>query len=66
MLYKYTKVKFRSRDADTKFFDIVANVLQGDTLASYMSLICRDYVLSMSIDQMKENVFILRKARSRR
>ena len=33
MFYKNTKVKFRSPDGDTDFFDIVAGVMQGDTLA---------------------------------
>ena len=41
MLYRNTKVK----DGDTDYFDIVAGVLQGDTLASYLSL---DYVFRMS------------------
>ena len=30
MLYKNTKVKVRSLDGDTNYFDIVAGVLQGD------------------------------------
>ena len=33
MLYRNTKVKVRSPDGDTDYFDIVAGVLQGDTLA---------------------------------
>ena len=33
MLKRNTKVKVRSRDGDTDYFDIVAGVLQGDTLA---------------------------------
>ena len=35
MLYKNTKVMFRSPDGDIVFFDIVAGVLQGDTLAPH-------------------------------
>ena len=35
MLYKNTKVKVCSPDGDTDFFDIVAGVLQEDTLALY-------------------------------
>ena len=31
-------------DDDTYFFEIVAKVLQGDTFASYMLIICQDYV----------------------
>ena len=32
ILYRNTKVKVRSPDGDTEYFDIVAGVLQGDTL----------------------------------
>ena len=51
---------------ETDYFDIVAGVLQGDTLAPYLFIICLDYVLRMSIDKMKENSFTLTKERSRR
>ena len=58
---KNTKVKVRSPDGDIDFFDIVAGVLQGDTLAPYLFIIYLDYVLWMSIDLMKENGFTLKK-----
>ena len=61
MLNKNTKVKVRSSDEDPDFFDIVAGVLQGDTLAPYVFIICLDYVLQMSVDLMKENGFTLEK-----
>ena len=61
ILYKNTKVKVRSTDGDTYFFDIVADVLQGDTLTPYLFIICLDYVFRMSIDLMKENSFTLSK-----
>ena len=32
ILYRNTKVKVRSPDGDTEYFDIVAGVQQGDTL----------------------------------
>ena len=54
MLYKNTKVKVCLPDGDTDYFNIVAGVLQGDTLASYLFIICLDYVLRMSIDSMKK------------
>ena len=60
-----TKVKARSPDGDTDYFDIVACVLQGDTLASYRFIICLDYMLRTSIDQIKENGFKLTKERSK-
>ena len=67
MLYKSTKVKFRSPDGDTDFFEIIAGTLWGDTLAPYLFIICQDYVLRTPIDLMKEKGFTLnKKARSRR
>ena len=66
ILYKNTKVKVRSLDRDTEYFDIVAGVLQGDTLAPYLFIICLDYMLRTSIDKIRENGFELTKKRSRR
>ena len=66
ILYRNTKVKVRSSDGDTEYFDIVARVLQGDTLAPYLFIICLDYVLRTSIDKIRENGFELTKKRSRR
>ena len=66
ILYRNTKVKVRSPDGDTEYFDIVAWVLQGDTLAPYFFIICLDYVLRTSIDKIRENGFELTKKRSRR
>ena len=66
ILYRNTKVKVRSPDGDTEYFDIVAGVLQVDTLAPYLFIICLDYVLRTSIDKIKENGFELTKKRSRR
>ena len=48
MLYKNTKVKVRSLDGDTDYFDIVAGVLQVDTLAPYLFILFLDYMLTMS------------------
>ena len=66
IFYRNTKVKVRSPDGDTEYFDIVAGVLQGYTLAPYLFIICLDYVLRTSIDKIKENGFELTKKRSRR
>ena len=65
MLYKNTKEKF-THQTETQTFDIVTGVLQGVTLAPYLFIICLDYVLWTLIDLMKENSFMLAKARSRR
>ena len=66
MLYIKTKVKVRSLIRDTDYFDIVAGVLQGDTLAPYLFIICLDYVFRTSIDKIKDNGFELAKKRSKR
>ena len=66
MLYRNTKVKVHSSDGGTDYFDIVAGVLKGDTLASYLFIICLDDLIRTSIDKMKENGFNLTKERSRR
>ena len=63
MINSNTKVKVRSLDEDIDFFDIVAGVLQGDTLVPYLFIICLDYELRTSI---KENGLTLKEARSRR
>ena len=52
-LYRDTKVK------DTDYFNSVAGVLQGDTLAPYLFIICLDYKHRTSIDKMKDNGFKL-------
>ena len=59
------KVKVRSPNGDTDYFDIVTFVLQGDTLAPHWFIICVDYVLQMSIDLKKDNGFKLAKERNR-
>ena len=58
MLYKNTKVK--------DIFDIVAGVLQGDTLAQCLLISNLDNAIQTLIDLMKENGFTEKKARSRR
>ena len=66
ILNRKTKVKEGSPGGDTDYFDIVAGVLQGHTLAPYLFVICLDYVLRTSIEKVKENGFELTKKRSRR
>ena len=61
-IYRNAKVKVRSPDGDTEYFDIVAGVLQ----APYLFIICLDNVLRTSIDKIRENSFQLTKKRSRR
>ena len=57
MLLRNTKVKVCSSEGNTDYFEIVAGVLQGDSLAPYLFIICLDYVLRTSINKIKENGF---------
>ena len=59
MLYSNMEVKVYSPDGDIDF-DIVAGVLQRDTLALYLFIICLNYVLLTLIDPIKENCFTLK------
>ena len=66
VLYMNTKSMVRSPDGDTEFFDVTSGVLQGDTLAPYLFVICLDYVLRKAFDANKELGLTLSKSRSRR
>ena len=46
---KNTKVKVHSPDGDTEYFNIVAGVLQRDTLAPYLLIICLDMCLELRL-----------------
>ena len=65
ILHRNTKVKVRSPDGDTEYFDIIAGLRQGDTLTPYHFILCLDYVLRKSIDKIRENGFEVTKKRSR-
>ena len=45
MLYENTKAIVRSPDGDTDLFHIATEVLQEDSLAPFLCIICQDYVL---------------------
>ena len=64
-MYSNTQAFVRSPDGDTKFFNIIAGVLQGDTFAPYLFIIVLDYVLR-NLDQTKDLGFTLKKHLSRR
>ena len=65
MLYKNTRAKVCLPDGDTDFFDILVGVLQGDTLAPFIFIICLHYVLCTSVNKIKHLGLTLTKARSR-
>ena len=64
IMYQDTRSMVRSPDGDTDFFDISAGVLQGDTLAPYIFIICLDYVLRKALDKNNELGFTLTKQKS--
>ena len=50
ILYRDTKPMDPSLDGNTDLFEIVAEILQGDTLVQFLFIICLDYKLQTSID----------------
>ena len=66
MLYRNTKAMVQSPDGDIDFFNVVAGVLQGDTLAPFLFILTLDYVLRTSVDKLNSFGFTLEKAKSRR
>ena len=52
-------MKVQYPDGDTDYFHM--GLLQRDTLAPYLFIICLDYALRMSIDKMKDNGFKMAK-----
>ena len=66
MLYKDRKAMIRSPEGKTDVFDIVTEVLQGDTLAAFLFIISLDFVPRKSTDLMREDDFTIEKPRSRR
>ena len=66
-LYEGTRARVVSPDGETDYFDVLAGVLQGDTLAPYLFAIVVDYLMRKAISGMEEELgFTLRPRRSRR
>ena len=66
ILYRNTKSMVRSPNGDTAFLNILAGVLQADTLASCLFAICLYYMLRISVGRCNEYGPTLELARSRR
>ena len=66
ILYTNTRAMVRSPDGDTPFFDITTGVLQGDTLAPYLFIICLDYIMRTSIDNNSQYGLTLTERKSSR
>ena len=66
-LYEETQAKVLLPDGETDYFEILAGVLQGDTLAPYLFAIVIDYVMRRAIgDRAHELGFTLYPRKSRR
>ena len=59
MLYINTSSMVRYTDGDTPFFEITTGVLQGDTLAPFLFIVCLDYILKNALDHNTELGFTL-------
>ena len=66
ILYKNSSALVRSPDGDTDLFDVKAGVLQGDTLAPYIFIICLAYILRTAIDLINKHVLTLKSRLSKR
>ena len=64
--HRVSEILSQSDYVHSDYFDIVAGELQGDTLVSYLFIICLDYVIRTSIDKLEGNGFKLAKERNRR
>ena len=66
-MYENTCAKVISPDGETEYFNILAGVLQGDTLAPYLFVIVLDYVLRNTFGGREEELgFQLHRRRSSR
>ena len=64
--YKTTKSVVRTDDGDTDFINISGGVLQADTLAPFLLIICLDYVLKKVLDLNNSLRFTLIERRNNR
>ena len=66
-LYEGTRAKVISPDGETDYFNILAGVLQGDTLAPYLFAIVVDYLMRKAISGNEDELgFTLHPRKSRR
>ena len=66
VLYTSTSSTILTPDGETEPIDILAGILQGDTLAPFLFIIVLDYVLRKSLDINNENGFQLHPRKSSR
>ena len=65
-LHTNTMAQVLSPDGDSGFFEILAGVLQGDTLAPYLFIISLDYAMRIATDNRTDLSFTLKESCSRR
>ena len=66
MMHTSTTAQVLSPDGDTEFFEILAGILQGDTLAPYLFIIALDYTMRQTARNESNLGFTLNRSRSRR
>ena len=64
MIYSNTTAQMLSPDRETKFFELLAGALQGDTLAPYLFIIALDYAMRQAFGN--ESYLGVDRSRSRR
>ena len=65
IMYTNTTAQVLSADRDTEFFEILAGVLQGDTLAPYLFIIALDYTMRQAVGNESNLAFTLDRSQSR-
>ena len=66
VLYSNTQATVLTPDGETEPFDILAGILQGDTLAPFLFIIVIDYIMCISVDQTKEKGLLYQPRKSSR
>ena len=66
MMFSNIAGQVLSADGDTEFFEILAGVLQTDTLALYLFIIALDYTMRQAVGNESNLGFTLDRSRSRR
>ena len=56
----------RSPDGDTPYFEVTTGILQGETVAPFLFIICLEYVLRKSLDDNKNISLTIKKRMSSR
>ena len=66
-MYSNTRAKVITPDGETEWFDILAGVLQGDTLAPFLFAIVLDYAMRKALEGKEETLGLtIERRRSRR